>query len=90
MSLIPYLAIAEALQEGAAVPFLGAHVNFGHRMPGNAWENDAPILSSCRAIWQERAPSRFKMIITEPTWPKNCTKSSRPRWSILLNFAVFV
>ena len=46
MSLIPYEAIAEALQEGAVVPFLGAGVNFGHRTPGNVWKNDEPFLPS--------------------------------------------
>ena len=42
MPPIPYEAIAEALQEGAVVPFLGAGVNFGHRPSGNKWTNKAP------------------------------------------------
>ncbi len=46
MPPIPYEAIAEALQEGGVVPFLGAGVNFGHRPSGDKWKNAAPFLPS--------------------------------------------
>lgn len=46
MPPIPYEAIAEALQEGAVVPFLGAGVNFGHRPPGDKWKTESPFLPS--------------------------------------------
>ena len=46
MPPIPYEAIAEALHEGAVVPFLGAGVNFGHRPNGDKWKNEAPFLPS--------------------------------------------